>query len=303
MNSAVTTRRPVAILGASLDLGSTRRGVDMGPSAIRYAGLAERLITLGIEVSDQGNIRTEIPEVASVRDETARYLPAILASCAHLAEEVAEIARSGSMPLVLGGDHSIAMGTLAGMHSVHGKGGVIWVDAHGDLNRPKTSPSGNVHGMPLAGALGACGFTLDGFAEPPWVDPSKVALVGIRSLDPGEKELVRELDLNVFTMADIDRHGVARAVKRALDVVAGATFVHLSLDLDVCDPEIAPGVGTPVRGGLSYREAHLALELIAETDLLTSIEIVEVNPILDQGGVTGRLAVELAASALGARIL
>jgi arginase len=275
----------------------------MGPSAIRYAGLAERLSSLGIEVSDQGNIRTEIPEVASVRDESARYLPAILASCAQLAQQVAEIARERSMPLVLGGDHSIAMGTLAGVHSVYGRGGVIWVDAHGDLNRPKTSPTGNVHGMPLAAALGACGFTLDGFEDPPWVDPSKVALVGIRTLDPGEKELVRELDLQVFTMADIDRHGVARVVKRAIDVVSGATFVHLSLDLDVCDPEIAPGVGTPVRGGLSYREAHLALELIAETDLLTSLEIVEVNPILDQGGMTGRLAVELAASALGARIL
>jgi arginase len=303
MKSPVTSHRPVAILGATLDLGTTRRGVDMGPSAIRYAGLAERLSSLGIEVSDQGNIRTEIPEVASVRDESARYLPAILASCAQLAQQVAEIARGGSMPLVLGGDHSIAMGTLAGLHSVHGSGGVIWVDAHGDLNRPKTSPTGNVHGMPLAAALGFCGFTLDGFEGPPWVDSSKVALVGIRSLDPGEKELVRELDLKVFTMADIDRHGVARVVKRAIDVVSGATFVHLSLDLDVCDPEIAPGVGTPVRGGLSYREAHLALELIAETDLLTSLEIVEVNPILDQGGITGRLAVELAASALGARIL
>jgi arginase len=275
----------------------------MGPSAIRYAGLAERLSSLGIEVSDQGNIRTEIPEVASVRDESARYLPAILASCAQLANQVEGIARERSMPLVLGGDHSIAMGTLAGLHSVHGEGGVIWVDAHGDLNRPKTSPTGNVHGMPLAAALGCCGFKLDGFEGPPWVDPTKVALVGIRSLDPGEKELVRELDLKVFTMADIDRHGVARVVKRAIDVVSGATFVHLSLDLDVCDPEIAPGVGTPVRGGLSYREAHLALELIAETDLLTSLEIVEVNPILDQGGMTGRLAVELAASALGARIL
>jgi arginase len=275
----------------------------MGPSAIRYAGLAERLSSLAIEVSDQGNIRTEIPEVASVRDESARYLPAILASCAQLAQQVADIARQGSMPLVLGGDHSIAMGTLAGLHSVHRSGGVIWVDAHGDLNRPTTSPSGNVHGMPLAAALGACGFTLDGFEGPPWVDPSKVALVGIRSLDPGEKELVRELDLQVFTMADVDRHGIARVVKRAIDVVSGATFVHLSLDLDVCDPEIAPGVGTPIRGGLSYREAHLALELIAETDLLTALEIVEVNPILDQGGITGRLAVELAASALGARIL
>jgi len=293
----------VAILGAALDLGTTRRGVDMGPSAIRYAGLAERLESLGLKVVDCGNVLAEIPEVASVRDEHARYLPAILATCKQIAGRVAEIAKQGQSPVVLGGDHSIAMGTLAGLASVRGPGGVLWVDAHGDLNRPSTSPTGNVHGMPLAAALGECGFAIDGFDEPPWVDPKHVALVGVRSLDPGEKELVRRLGLAVFTMADIDRRGMPEVMDEAIGVVKGANHVHLSLDVDVCDPEIAPGVGTPIRGGLSYREGHLAMEIVAEAELLTSVEVVEVNPILDHADETGALAVELVASALGARIL
>jgi arginase len=207
------------------------------------------------------------------------------------------------MPLVLGGDHSIAIGTFAGLHAAHGPGGVLWVDAHGDLNRPETSPSGNVHGMPLATAIGRTGFKLDGFDEPPWVDTSRVALVGIRQLDDGEKQLIRELGLHVFTMADIDRRGVAEVMREAVEVVNGDGYVHLSLDVDVCDPEIAPGVGTPVKGGLSYREAHLAMEVIAEADIITSMEVVEVNPILDLADATGILANELVASALGSRIL
>jgi arginase len=275
----------------------------MGPSAIRYAGLAERLESLDVDVVDCGNVMAELPEVASVRDERARYLPAILATCAQIARGVASIGAEGRMPLVFGGDHSIAMGTLAGLKQVFGDGGVLWVDAHGDLNRPETSPTGNVHGMPLAAALGACGFSLDGFSGPPWVDPSRVALVGIRALDPGEKRLVQEQGLRVFTVADIDRRGMAEVMREAIEVVRGPGFVHLSLDLDVCDPEIAPGVGTPIRGGLSYREAHLAMELLAEAEILSSIEVVEVNPILDHADETGLLAVELIASALGARIL
>jgi arginase len=298
-----TDQRKISILGAPLDLGAARRGVDMGPSAIRYAGLAERLETLGLDVIDLGNVTAEIPEIAAVRDEHARYLPAILASCAQIATRVRVVAAEHRMPLVLGGDHSIAMGTLAGMHAACGLGGVLWIDAHGDLNRPETSPSGNVHGMPLAAALGACGFDLEGFESSPWVDPARVALVGVRSLDPGEKELVKDRGLAVFTMADIDRRGVADVMREAIDVTRGPGFVHLSLDVDVCDPEIAPGVGTPVRGGLSYREAHLAMELIAEADILTSMEVVEVNPILDLADETGTLVVELTASALGARIL
>ena len=292
-----------AILGAPLDLGQARRGVDMGPSAIRYSGLAEKLQAIGWLVTDRGDARTEIPELAHELDEHARYLPAILASCAQIAEGVAGAAREDALPLVLGGDHSIAMGTLAGLCSVHGRGAVLWVDAHGDLNRPETSPSGNVHGMPLAAALGECGFDIEGFPAAPWVDPSLVVIVGVRDLDPGERAIVRDKNIRVLTMADIDRRGLASVMHEALEVVEAANFVHLSLDVDVCDPEIAPGVGTPVRGGLSYREAHLAMELLAEAQVLTSIEVVEVNPILDHANVTGDLAVDLVASALGATIL
>jgi arginase len=299
----MSERRRLAILGAEIDLGQTRRGVDMGPNAIRYSGLAERLDGIGIDVIDGGNVIAELPETAGVVDETTRYLPAILTLCAQVAGGVAGATRRGDLPLVLGGDHSIAMGTLAGLHSVHGPGGVMWIDAHGDLNRPETTPSGNVHGMPLAAALGHCGFTVDGFEGPPWVDPARVALVGLRAMDPGEKALVRELGLRAFTMADIDRRGIAAVMRDAIEVASGPNFVHVSLDIDVCDPEIAPGVGTPVRGGLSYREAHLAMELVAESGLLTAAEVVELNPILDHADATGLLAVELVASALGARIL
>lgn len=293
----------VSILGVPLDLGQSRRGVDMGPSAIRYAGLEERLTALGLEVDDRGNLAAELPEVAAERDERVRYLPAIMQSCCQLADEVSKAIADETLPLVLGGDHSIAMGTLAGLHDSLGTGGVLWVDAHGDLNRPETSPSGNVHGMPLAAAIGAAEFFMDGLDDPPWVDPSRVAIVGARSLDPGERDLIKERGIHVFTMSDIDRRGIAGVMAAALKVVAGDGFVHLSLDMDVCDPEIAPGVGTPVRGGLSYREAHLALELIAESRLLTSVEVVELNPILDHADETALLAVELVASALGARIL
>ncbi len=313
----------IAILGAQLDLGAARRGVDMGPSAIRYAGLAERLMGLGFEVFDRGNVSAEIPEVASVRNEQARYLPAILAACAQIANHVAELASANSLPLVLGGDHSIAMGTLAGLHAAHGRGGVIWIDAHGDLNRPETSPSGNdasevlpqirtkfipsptgnVHGMPLAACLGACGFLVPDFEPPPWIDSGRVALVGVRELDNGERELVEDLNLCVLTMSDIDRRGIASVMHEAMTVAQGRGFVHLSLDADALDPEVAPGVGTPVQGGLSYREAHLAMELLAEADMLTSMEVVEVNPMYDTASTTANVCVGLIASAMGARIL
>ena len=293
----------VTILGAPMDLGTTRRGVDMGPSAIRYSELAERLQTLGVDVMDSGNVGVEMPERASVRDANVRYLPAILATCAQIAARVRDIVDAGTFPLVLGGDHSVAMGTLAGLHGARGPGGVIWVDAHGDMNNPDNSPSGNVHGMPLAAALGTCGFGIEGFSEPPWVDPGRVALVGVRSLDPGERELVQKLDIRVLTMSDIDRRGIGDVMAEALDVAGGPNFVHVSFDVDALDPKIAPGVGTPVRGGITYREAHLAMELVAESDLMTSMEVVEVNPIYDNANATGALAVELVASALGARIL
>jgi arginase len=205
---------------------------------------------------------------------------------------------------VLGGDHSVALGTLAGLREVYGLGGAIWIDAHGDLNSPETSPSGNVHGMVLAAALGLAGerFREDGWGLPA-LAPGRVALVGVRALDEGERELLGKLDARVFTMSDVDRLGVERAVREALAHVAGPGFVHVSVDMDAVDPDVAPGVGTPVRGGLSYREAHLVMELIAESGLASSLDVVEVNPILDRENETGKLAVELVASALGARIL
>jgi len=298
-------RRPVSIIGAPLDLGQTRRGVDMGPSAIRYAGLEERLIEIGHTVTDRGNVVAPEPEALALVDERARYLPEILAACAELAALVETTVREGARPLVLGGDHSIALGTLAGLAAACGQpGGVIWIDAHGDLNTPETSPSGNVHGMSLAGAVGR---------EPEWfahggltlpaLDPARVALVGIRSLDEGERAFLREKDIRVFTMSDIDRIGIERTMREALDRVAGPGFVHVSFDLDSLDPEVAPGVGTPVRGGLTYREAHLACELIAESGIVGSLEVVEGNPILDRENTTALTAVELVASALGKTIL
>ena len=298
-----TTER-VAILGAELDLGAGRRGVDMGPSAIRYAGLGERLAGLGISCHDWGNIDVEIRETTASGDERARFLTQIREACEQVAGRVRAAAEQGLLPLVLGGDHSVALGTLGGLASLHGPGGVLWLDAHGDLNTPETTPSGNVHGMPLAAALGKAGAGFESNSWPlPSIDPAHVALVGIRSLDPGEREVVQETGIAVYTITDIDRRGLEPVFREALERVSGAPFFHVSLDLDVVDPGVAPGVGSAVRGGLSYREAHLAMELIAESRLLTSLELVEVNPILDHENATAELAVELAASALGERIL
>jgi arginase len=296
------TLRPIAIIGAGLDLGAGRRGVDMGPSAIRYAELEGRIRRLGCTVSDWGDVRSPVPEATEEGDPSHRYLEPILDVCDRLASLVDAAAAQGHLPLVLGGDHSIAMGSLGGMAKRHGPGAALWIDAHGDLNRPSTSPSGNVHGMPLAAALGVAG---DAFGSADFPTPSvhKAALVGIRSLDPGERDLIRELDLRVFTMAEIDRRGVEAVIAEALEALAGEPFLHVSLDLDAVDPMFAPGVGTPVPGGLSYREAHLALELVAESGALDSLDVVEVNPILDRANETGRLAVDLVASALGQRIL
>jgi arginase len=292
------------VIGAALDLGSGRRGVDMGPSAIRYEGLAARIEELGRECVDLGNVLTAVAEASPVGDEHARFLRQILEACGRVADLVEDARGEGRIPLVLGGDHSIAMGTLGGLARGAEPGGVLWIDAHGDLNRPETSPSGNVHGMALAAAMGLAGSTFAGAGWPlPSVDPSRVALVGVRSLDEGERELLGELNAAVFTMSDVDRLGVEQAVRDSLEHVRGPGFVHVSLDMDVVDPDVAPGVGTPVRGGLSYREAHLAMELISESGLLDSMEVVEVNPILDRENQTARLAVELVASALGARIL
>jgi arginase len=294
----------VAIIGAGLDLGQTRRGVDMGPSAIRYAGLEDRLRDLEIECFDWGNVESAVAEAVPGRDERIRYLPQVKAACGRVAQLVSQALREGMTPLVLGGDHSVALGTLGGLAAAVGQGGVLWIDAHTDLNTPETSPSGNVHGMVLAAALGLCG---EEFESPEWtlpaVDPTRVALVGVRSIDPGEKRTLKEQGIRVATMSDVDRIGIERCIREALAHIAGPGFVHISLDADAIDPDVAPGVGTPVRGGLSYREAHLAMELVAEAGLATSLEVVEVNPILDRRNETARLAVELLASALGARIL
>jgi arginase len=297
--------REVAVIGGTLDLGAGRRGVDMGPSAIRYAGLEQQLADkLRVQVTDAGNVISPVVETAVVGDERARYLDQILDLCDRLSGLVADAAGRGALPLVLGGDHSVGLGSLVGMAKVRGTGGVVWVDAHGDLNTPETSPTGNVHGMVLAAALGLAGdsFRRDGWPLPA-VDPAKLALVGVRSLDDGERELLGRLDAKVFTMSEVDRIGVEPCMREALAHAAGAGFLHVSLDMDVVDPDYAPGVGTPVRGGLSYREAHLAMETVAESGLLDSIDVVEVNPILDRENATGQLAVELVASALGARIL
>ena len=293
------------MIGAPLDLGAGRRGVDMGPSAIRYAGLEQQLSEkLGVRVSDSGNVISPVVETTDMGDENARYLEQILDLCDRLAKLVAQAAERGALPLVLGGDHSVALGSLVGMAQARGPGGVVWVDAHGDVNTPATSPTGNVHGMVLAAALGLAGdeFRREGWVVPP-VEPGKLALVGVRSLDDGERKLLHELEAKVFTMSEVDRIGIEPCMREALGHASGAAFLHVSFDMDAVDPDYAPGVGTPVRGGLSYREAHLAMETVAESGLLDSLDIVEVNPILDRENATGQLAVELVASALGARIL
>jgi arginase len=296
-------RRNVTVIGGALDLGQGRRGVDMGPSAIRYADLASSIEELGLTVTDLGNVAVRQVETLNVQDPHAKYLPEILAACREVADAVAQAAET-DFALVLGGDHSLAMGVLGGLARVHGPGAVIWVDAHADANTPETSPTGNVHGMPLAAALGWAG---PAFVSDSWPTPSlredQTVLVGVRSLDDDERLRLRHSGVKVFTMSDIDRAGLESVVKGALEVVQGAPFVHLSLDMDVVEPEAAPGVGTPVRGGISYREAHLMMELIAQAGVVDSMEVVEVNPIVDRENRTAELAVELVTSALGKSIL
>ena len=251
-----------AIIGAPLDLGAGRRGVDMGPSAIRYAGLEERLTALGVDCVDRGNVATAVAEATAEHDPRARFLPAIKATCERIAGLVGAALDDGRVPIVLGGDHSIALGTLGGLASRRGPGAVLWFDAHGDLNTPETTPSGNVHGMPLAAALGRGG---PDFQSASWtlpaLQPERVAVIGARDLDTGERALIGELGLAVHTMSELDRRGIEAVVTESLERAANAPFVHISLDMDGLDPDVAPGVGTAVRGGLTYREAHLAMEL------------------------------------------
>jgi arginase len=298
------TRR-IAVIGAALDLGQDRRGVDMGPSAIRYAGLQARLDELGFDVSDQGNLVAADMAGLAQGDARAKYLEPILGYCRAMADAVAETVAAGAFPLVIGGDHSVAVGVLGGLARAAGApGGALWIDAHGDVNTPETSPTGNVHGMPVAAALGLGRPWFDAPAWPlPMLEASHTALIGIRALDPGEREFLRDSDVRVVTMAEIDRLGMESAVEAALERLRGAAWVHVSLDMDVMDPLHAPGVGTPEPGGISYREAHLMMEMLHESGLMGSMQVVEVNPILDQANRSASLAVELICSALGKRIL
>ena len=293
--------RRVAVLGVPMDLGAGRRGVDMGPSAIRYARLHEELSALGYRVLELGDL--EVPVAESLAPEPPpHHAGAIAAVCQRLYERLVALDAS-VFPLVLGGDHSLALGSVPG--GARGERvGVIWVDAHGDFNTPETSPSGNVHGMPLAALLGKGDPRLVGVGGPgPKVRSEDVVLVGVRSLDPGERALLRESGVRVFTMTEVDRMGIARVAEAVIAQMQGLPRVHVSFDADVLDPEIAPGVGTPVPGGLSYREAHLFMELLSEAGFVTSLDLVEVNPILDRSNRTAEIAVELAASLLGKRIL
>ncbi len=300
----MSTVPDVAVLGAALDLGQGRRGVDMGPSAIRYAELLGRLADLGLGVHDLGTVVEDPIEALDEGDEHAKYLDQILAVCAQIAGHVESASRAGELPLVLGGDHSLALGVFGGLARVHGPVGTIWFDAHADCNTPETTPSGNVHGMGLSGALGWNGDHFAGGHWPmPSVDEDRTVLIGVRALDPGERDRLRQSRVRVFTISEIDRLGMEAVIRGALEHVSGAAHVHVSLDMDVMDPFWAPGVGTAVRGGISYREAHLAMELVSEAGAVDSLEVVEVNPILDRENMTGELAVELICSALGQRII
>ena len=297
------TRRPVGILGIPMDLGQDRRGVDMGPSAIRYARLADALEELGYPVTDFGNVPTPIPE--TVEDPAVvKNVSAVRAVCEEAATRAGKIMFEGLFPVFLGGDHSVAIGTVSGVVAAGGRTGVLWVDAHADFNIPATSPSGNVHGMPLA-VLSGRGVPelVEMGGDGPSVLPGDMAIIGLRSVDLEERRLLAEAGVHVYTMKEVDVHGIARVVRRALKDLSHLDRVHLSLDLDVVDPEVAPGVGTPVRGGLTYREAHLLMELINESGVVTSLDIVEVNPILDTRNGTAELAVELVESLMGRQIL
>lgn len=299
------SRRHVVVIGVPMDLGADRRGVDMGPSAIRYAGLHPELRRAGVRVEDHGDLRVPIPESRPVPTEHLKFVDEIAQTCGELTDAVAAVVESGAFPLVLGGDHSIAIGTIAGVSRTLSSLGVIWVDAHGDFNTKDTSPSGNIHGMPFAVSLGIGDDRLLAarHGAPP-VAGRHAVLVGARTLDEEEKILLRQAGVTVFTMTEIDKYGMREIMERALTLAGSDTAgVHISFDVDVIDPTDAPGVGTPYPGGLTYREAHLAMEMAHESGFLRSMEITEVNPILDRENRTAKMAVGLAGSALGRRIL
>jgi arginase len=301
--------RTIHLLGVPLDLGGGRRGVDMGPSAVRIAGLGERLAGMGCVVVDRGDLPTPIPETRIARDPKKRYIREIARVCQRLYQQVYQALEEGAMPIVLGGDHSLAAGSVGASADYAaargGEIGLIWVDAHGDMNTPATTTSGNVHGMPLAALVGNEPAELARLGRrTPKVRADRTVLVGIRNLDDLEKTQIREAGIHVFTMKDIDRHGIATVMKRALTLAGKSTRgIHVSFDLDVCDPAIAPGVGTPVKGGLDYREAHMVMEMVADSGRLMALDLVEINPILDVQNQTAILGAELALSAMGMRII
>ena len=303
------TRR-IRVLGVPLDLGASRRGVDMGPSAMRVAGLAARLEALGHHVADGGNIRVEIAETQASGNKNARYLNEITETCTRIAEAVLATLEEGMIPLLLGGDHSLAAGSVSGVAEFHRrrdeKIGLVWIDAHSDINTPDTSPSGNVHGMPLAAILGLGPDPLAKvYGYSPKIAAENAVLIGVRDIDAAERENIRRAGMtHVYTMRDIDERGMRVVMEEALAAAGNGTAgYHVSLDMDWIDPEDAPGVGTPVRGGATYREAHLAMEILADHGRLLSFEIVEVNPVIDEHNRTADLAVELACSAFGKKIL
>ena len=294
----------ISIIGVPLDLGADRRGVDMGPSAIRHAGLKERLQVIGYEIEDTGDIMVNRPEICQINGERLKYLDEIVRVNNDLCQKVNEEMGKGNFPLVLGGDHSIAIGTIAGVLQHQKKLGIIWFDAHGDINTTETSPSGNIHGMSVAVSLGNGHERLIAIGGvEAQLDPAKIVMIGIRDLDPGEKVLLKKLGVTVYTMHEIDIVGIAKIMEDAIRIVSdGTDGVHVSFDMDVMDPIYAPGVGTPVVGGLTYRESHLAMELISAANIVTSAEFAEVNTVLDHKNQTAKLAVALIGSLLGERL-
>ena len=301
--------RTVHVHGVPLDLGGGRRGVDMGPSAVRIAGIGERLASIGCVVVDKGDLAAPIPETRAERDPRKKYIREITRVCQKLYTQVYQSLGDGALPIVLGGDHSLAAGSVGASADFAaaegGDLGLLWVDAHGDMNTPASTSSGNVHGMPLAALIGTEPAELARIGQrSPKVRADKTVLIGVRNLDEQEKQLIRDAHVHVFTMKDIDRHGIAAVMKRAIALAGKDTRgIHVSFDLDVCDPAIAPGVGTPVKGGLDYREAHMVMEMVADSGRLVALDLVEVNPILDMQNQTAILGVELALSALGMGII
>ncbi|GAB1430553.1 arginase [Ignavibacteria bacterium] len=299
----------VRIIGFPMDLGAGRRGVDMGPSALRIAGVGEKLEQLGYIVTDGGDVPIQTPEVLTVEDARLKYLPEITKACSLLAGTVHRVLNGGEFPLILGGDHSMSIGSIAGIaahcREYDKRLGVIWIDAHSDINTPETSPSGNIHGMPVAALLGIGAAELTEIAGfSPKLKPENIAMIGLRSVDTGEKELIRHLQISAYTMFDIDKQGIFPIVEKILESMRrNVDHLHISFDVDSVDPKVAPGVGTPIPGGLSYREAHLIMELIAESGILSSFEIAEVNPILDKHNASAEFAAGVVASCMGKRIL